>query len=82
MDDIINGARPHIPQSCPNGIAQVIEECWRQDASRRPTFSVLHEWLDRLRKRVDVDEILQGDSRRGYSLPTKLRSSISRAEIV
>ena len=40
---IIEGNRPNIPESVPPCYASLIEKCWNQDPSKRPTFSNIVE---------------------------------------
>lgn len=36
---IVQGMRPKIPHTCPSSLSALVEDCWNQDWSKRPTFS-------------------------------------------
>lgn len=42
---IVQGLRPHIPDSCPTKLAKIISMCWKQDWRQRPTFEGLVQEL-------------------------------------
>ena len=46
----VHGKRPPIPDASPTWFAEVIERCWQQDPSARPTFLELVDQLDRLKR--------------------------------
>ena len=36
---VLNGGRPKLPEECPTILKTLIERCWNQDASKRPSFA-------------------------------------------
>uniref|UniRef100_A0A7S1SQC5 Protein kinase domain-containing protein n=1 Tax=Tetraselmis chuii TaxID=63592 RepID=A0A7S1SQC5_9CHLO len=44
-EKIIAGGRPEIPLSCPKAMANLIKDCWQQEASLRPSFPKIHNIL-------------------------------------
>jgi len=69
MDDIIAGVRPPIQSSYPRDITKLIEECWHPEPTSRPTFPVIHKFLDGVKKKQDISELA---GKKGGSLPTGL----------
>ncbi|OHT12179.1 hypothetical protein TRFO_18190 [Tritrichomonas foetus] len=43
MMDVFGGQRPIIPQNCPKPLHQLIESCWEQDPTKRPSFEAIYE---------------------------------------
>ena len=39
----VEGRRPPIPSSCPDGLKKLVKDCWSQDPSKRPEFSEIVE---------------------------------------
>ena len=49
LEEMVRGGkRPEIPQSCSAPYRSLIESCWSQDASERPTFSEVQKALERI----------------------------------
>ncbi|XP_077991791.1 tyrosine-protein kinase Yes-like [Glandiceps talaboti] len=46
LEQIERGYRMPIPKHCPDSAYELMEQCWAQDASNRPTFEFLHSFLD------------------------------------
>ena len=69
MDDVITGIRPPIQPSYPRDIANLMEECWHPEPTRRPEFPEIHKFLDRLKKKQDINELAV---KKGGSLPAGL----------
>lgn len=42
------GTRPTLPASCHPGIAKIIQECWAEDPSSRPSFVDLADRINQL----------------------------------
>lgn len=38
QDAVLAGERPVVPESCPKALHNTMTNCWRQDASARPSF--------------------------------------------
>lgn len=45
--------RPSIPDSCPPAYSQLIQECWHQDPSNRPSFREILERLGEMSRLVN-----------------------------
>ena len=46
-----NGERPSlttVPSSCPAALKELMVKCWQTDPSKRPTFSEVLDWLERI----------------------------------
>lgn len=46
-----NGERPSltsVPSSCPPALKELMVKCWQTDPSKRPTFSEILDWLERI----------------------------------
>ncbi|GJP38183.1 hypothetical protein CLOM_g22638 [Closterium sp. NIES-68] len=48
----LNGARPAIPDSCPQSLRSLIERCWHKTPKERPEFSEILTELDRIAKEI------------------------------
>mmetsp|Transcript_1668 Transcript_1668/g.4079 ORF Transcript_1668/g.4079 Transcript_1668/m.4079 type:complete len:96 (+) Transcript_1668:42-329(+) len=44
-EHIIGGGRPEVPLSCPKSMANLIKDCWQQEATARPSFTKIHDIL-------------------------------------
>src|SRR3546814_4695437 len=43
----VKGKRPEIPKESPSNIKKLIEECWKQDATKRiRSFQLIHHLID------------------------------------
>ena len=82
MDDVLAGHRPVIPSSCSRGLAQLIEECWHPDLTKRPSFPDIHGIIDRMIRQINVDVLIRGGSKRGGSLPTKLKTEQQLSQFI
>ena len=47
-DAVWNGARPPISLTAPPLLGNLIHRCWSTDPSKRPSFSEIIQWLDRV----------------------------------
>lgn len=59
---IISGERPQIPSSIPNTFINLIQRCWAQDASARPTFNrIVDGFINKnfLLPDTDVQKVLE-----------------------
>eukprot|EP00005_Dracoamoeba_jomungandri_P001442 CAMPEP_0174255292 /NCGR_PEP_ID=MMETSP0439-20130205/4639_1 /TAXON_ID=0 /ORGANISM="Stereomyxa ramosa, Strain Chinc5" /LENGTH=950 /DNA_ID=CAMNT_0015337415 /DNA_START=280 /DNA_END=3132 /DNA_ORIENTATION=+ len=63
---VLDGGRPPIPDSCPSGFAEIMEECWAQDPHDRPSTSDI---VDKLTPLLDV-ELKRKGIRRAKDLPS------------
>lgn len=45
IDAIVTGKRPDIGEACPPAFRSLIQRCWQQDPSRRPTFQYIVRYL-------------------------------------
>lgn len=76
---VVEGLRPTIPKDCPKEFASLIEECWQNNPSLRPTFS---EITDKLKSHVDYSQCSHHllSSKRSVSsivrIPNRSNSSI------
>jgi hypothetical protein len=43
---VMKGERPQIDEHCDPVFKQLMEQCWREDPDKRPTFKVIVETLD------------------------------------
>lgn len=47
---VCKGERPKIPENCPTQWARLIQFCWLQSPSDRPTFSQILSYLEKMEK--------------------------------
>mmetsp|Transcript_6077 Transcript_6077/g.9349 ORF Transcript_6077/g.9349 Transcript_6077/m.9349 type:complete len:455 (+) Transcript_6077:33-1397(+) len=55
------GTRPPIPSSCPSPLANLIEQCWANNAADRPAFGKVLQILDEIERNY-VREMLKSSS--------------------
>lgn len=62
---VMTGERPKIPDGCLDGFSELIQKCWAQDPSQRPSFRDVKAKLSNIKQVVietlrcnvvDVDE--------------------------
>ncbi|XP_027812883.1 tyrosine-protein kinase Fes/Fps isoform X1 [Ovis aries] len=46
-----NGGRLPCPELCPDAVFRLMEQCWAYEPGQRPTFSVIYQELQSIRKR-------------------------------
>lgn len=52
--DVVDGKRPTIPAHCPSDIIALIQDCWHQDRTMRPSFSQVGDRLEVLWRNYDA----------------------------
>ncbi|KAH3761950.1 serine/threonineprotein kinase [Pelomyxa schiedti] len=55
-DAIINGFRPRIPDTCPQALQSLMQNCWAQDPCERPTARLLIQLLTAAVQQQDMAE--------------------------
>jgi len=58
---VLNGERPAIPNSIPVEFSDMINRCWDQDPSNRPTFSQIVDWFN------DLNVCIEGTNMKKYN---------------
>ena len=69
---VVHGKRPSIPQHCPREFAMLIQDCWCQDHTKRPSFARILEELRIIAASYNspVSRSLSGNRKReGHSFP-------------
>lgn len=51
------GLRPTLPKICPPGLTELISACWRPEPSKRPSFSIVRDWLQQMQNQMSVWEL-------------------------
>lgn len=46
--NVRDGKRESIPEGCPDGYVELIQQCWQQDASKRPIIEQVLAELDKI----------------------------------
>lgn len=60
LKDITKGMRPLIPDKTPQALAELIAQCWAQEAARRPNFDHIIDVLNEMHKtKVDMAQIAE-----------------------
>jgi len=44
--NVVKGMRPNIPDNCPPFWKNLMEQCWAQDPTSRPTFPQILQYLE------------------------------------
>ncbi|KAK3279811.1 hypothetical protein CYMTET_12324 [Cymbomonas tetramitiformis] len=47
-EGVMAGERPDIPLSCPRAMKNLIQDCWHQESSRRPSFAEIQDRLKQM----------------------------------
>ncbi len=81
MDAIIDGVRPSIPSSTSLLIKDLIEICWHADKARRPTFTDVNSMLERMSKRLEIEEIVNRPTTKRKTHPPSGSSFTSLQEM-
>lgn len=45
---LANGGTLEVPKGCPSGVADIMRECWRRNASERPAFADIRDRVERI----------------------------------
>ena len=48
---VLTGGRLPCPELCPDAVFRLMEQCWAYEPGQRPTFSVIYQELQSIRKR-------------------------------
>jgi len=57
-DHVISGKRPAIPKDCPEDFAELIQDCWQNDPTARPSFSEIIEILNGIRNSASSNGLI------------------------
>lgn len=57
-ENVVQGTRPNIPNTCPSGIRSLIEVCWNGEPNKRPDFSLILASLNGINFEM-IDSTLQ-----------------------
>ena len=52
----LEGLRPPMPADVPKSILELIQQCWSQNATERPSFDRIVEKLEKMEKNVTEEE--------------------------
>eukprot|EP00808_Paulinella_micropora_P020279 g73253.t1 len=76
---IIDGLRPIIPETCPPKLRKLIQDCWRGEASQRPTVDEVTPRLQEIMRELDESEedILSGLNEKASTLFEEKRRHIA-----
>ena len=48
---VLTGGRLPCPELCPDAVFRLMEHCWAYEPGQRPTFSIIYQELQSIRKR-------------------------------